>query len=67
MIKIFAKDSKKILKNGSMKDKEKFIYCDNRECADTSCSRWIKHAPFETVLRVIRYKKEKDGTCKYKI
>ncbi len=44
-----------------------FIYCDNRECADTSCSRWIKHAPFETVLRVIRYKKEKDGTCKYKI
>lgn len=44
--------------------KERFTYCDNRECADFSCQRWLKHAPFDEVVYVKRRELGKDGMCK---
>lgn len=46
---------------------DKFKYCDNRECADMSCQRWYKHAPFDEMITVVRYKLDKDGKCKERI
>lgn len=42
----------------------KFVYCDNRECADSACRRWYKHAPFNEVIVVRRCKLDKNGMCK---
>lgn len=44
-----------------------FYYCDNRECADFSCERWIKHAPFDEIIHVIRFELGKNGECKNRL
>lgn len=49
------------------KKTDKFVYCDNRKCADFSCQRYIKHSPYDEVITVTRYELDKDGKCKYKI
>lgn len=60
--------TKRILKNMKKTIKaERIIYCDNRECADMSCGRWIKHAPWDEVITVIRYELDKNGNCKHRL
>lgn len=49
------------------KDDAKIYYCDNRECADYSCMRWIKHAPFSEVITVIRCELDKHGICQNRL
>lgn len=48
-------------------ESDEFIYCDNRECADFSCQRWIKHAHFDQIIRCGRFQLDKNGNCKQKI
>lgn len=48
-------------------NKDRMIYCDNRECRDMGCVRWIKHAPFDEVLTVVRHQLDKNGKCKEKL
>ena len=49
------------------KNKKEFVYCDNRRCADTTCQRWYKNAPFDELIQMNRFELKKDGTCKYKL
>lgn len=43
---------------------EKFVYCDARNCPYKQCLRAITHAPFDELIRVVRYEIDKNGKCK---
>lgn len=49
------------------KKENKFVYCDNRKCADTTCQRWYKNAPFDELILINRFELTKDGACKHKL
>lgn len=64
---IKTKRKKKKTKLHTFSNETDFHYCDNGECADFSCERWIKHAPFDEIVRVIRHELDKNGHCKYRL
>lgn len=43
------------------------VFCDNRKCADFSCMRWIKHAPYDEIIKVRRFKLDENQMCDYRI
>lgn len=51
----------------TVKENNKITYCDNRNCADYSCMRWIKHSPMNEIISVARYELDKDGKCKNRL
>jgi len=50
-----------------MKKNSQIVYCDNNECKDHTCARWIENAPWDELISVFRYRLNKHGYCKERV